>query len=135
MNAIRSINDFAIVFLAEKDESICRFLKLTDHLEEFAWICGGLLHPGQNLPDFVNYNTETMRNLFVCRLVRYVRQRTGKWHDREVGKLVAVARGKPSSGDYRGEQKTRRNRYYADLKPYLDHPLKLLAERGALTSC
>ena len=98
---------------------------------------------GQQFSALADDRAKLIYQLSVCRFIHYIRRKTRRYYDREVGKLVAYAKDRlfvldqnkktlrPSDADYAGRQKTFRSRYYKDLKPYLEAPIsKLLWERN-----
>jgi len=72
-----------------------------------------------NLTPLLDQRAKQLKNVVVCRLIDYVHEQTGKWNDKELGKLVAGACGKSVDKDYAGQHKKFRLRYYEKLKSYL----------------
>ncbi len=98
---------------------------------------------GQQFSALADDRAKLIYQLLVCRFIHYVRRKTRRYYDREVGKLVEYAKDRlfgldknkktlrPSDADYAGRQKTFRYRYYEDLKSNLEAPItKLLWERN-----
>ncbi len=98
---------------------------------------------GQQFSALADDRAKLIYHLSVCRFIHYVRRKTRRYYDREVGKLVAYATDRllvldqnkktlrPSDADYAGRQKTFRHRYYEGLKSNLEAPItKLLWERN-----
>jgi len=72
-----------------------------------------------NLTPLLDQRAKQLNNVVVCRLIDYVHEKTGKWYDRDLGKMVAAACGKSVDQDYMEQHKQVRRRHYEDLKSYL----------------
>jgi len=70
------------------------------------------------LTPLLDQRAKQLNNVVVCRLIDYVHEKTGKWCDKELGRLVAAACGKSVDKTYTAHKKVRQ-RYYEKLKSYL----------------
>ncbi len=115
---------FALVLFEEK--SWRHLFDLPKSLKQYGEVSQLLTEGGPNLTPLLDGRVKQLRNLWVCRLIDYVHQQTGKWHDKELGKLVEASRGYPVDTDCTARHKKFRQRYYNKLKHHLDSLLQLV---------
>jgi hypothetical protein len=125
---------FGILLSEDRDRKTLR--QLPERLYEYLEVSKLLTQKtytktGREYSALADDRAKLIYRLLVCRFIHYVRQKTRWYYDREVGKLVAYARGRllvldknkktlrPSDADQAGGHKTFRQRYYKDLKSYL----------------
>ncbi len=124
--------------LLQLPEQLYKYLETSEILTQKTRTIGG-----QQFSALADDRAKFIYQLLACRFIHYVHQKTRRYYDREVGKLVAYATGRllildknkktlrPSDADHAGRQKTFRHRYYEDLKSNLEAPItKLLWERN-----
>jgi len=145
---IDQLNESTFGILLSKDEKLKALLQLPAQLRKYLETSEILTQKtrtieGQQFSALADDRAKLICRLSVCRFIHYIHQKTRRYYDREVGKLVAYATDRlfvldknkktlrPSDADHAGRQKTFRHRYYKDLKPYLEDPIfKLLSERN-----
>jgi len=136
------------ILLSEDNKNLKALLQLPAQLRKYLETSEILTQKtrtigGQQFSALADDRAKLIYQLSVCRFIHYIRRKTRRYYDREVGKLVAYATDRllvldknkktlrPSDADYAGRQKTFRYRYYEDLKSNLEAPLtKLLWERN-----
>lgn len=145
---IDQLSESPFGILLSKDENFKALLQLPAQLRKYLETSEILTQKtrtigGQQFSALADDRAKLIYQLSVCRFIHYVRRKTRRYYDREVGKLVAYVTDRllvldqnkktlrPSDADYAGRQKTFRYRYYEDLKSNLEAPLtKLLWERN-----
>jgi len=115
---------FALVLFEEK--SWRHLLDLPKSLKQYGEVSQLLTEGGTNLTPLLDRRVKQLRNLWVCRVIDYVHEQTGRWYDKELGKLVEASRGYPVDTDCTERHKKFRQRYYNKLKPHLDSLLQLV---------
>ena len=115
---------FALVLFEEK--SWRHLFDLPKSLKQYGEVSQLLTEGGPNLTPLLDGRVKQLRNLGVCRLIDYVHEQTGRCFDKELGKLVEASRGYPVDTDCTARHKKFRQRYYNQLKPYLDSLLQLV---------
>ncbi len=119
---------FALVLFEEK--SWRHLFDLPKFLKQYGDVSRLLTEGGTNLTPLLDGRVKQLRNLWVCRLIGYVYGETGRWFDKELGKLVEASRGYPVDTDCTARRTARhkifRRRHYNKLKPYLDSLLQLV---------
>lgn len=99
------------------DKHLRHLLDLPKFLRQYVKKSRLLTDGDSNLTPLLDQRAEQLKNLAVCRLIGYVHGETGKLHDKELGKLVAVACGKSVDKAYTEQHKKFRQRHYENLKP------------------
>ena len=145
---IDQLNESTFGILLSEDKNLKALLQLPVQLRKYLETSEILTQKtrtkgGKQFSALADDRAKFIYQLLVCRFIHYIHQKTRRYYDREVGKLVEYAKDRlfvldkakktlrPSDADYAGRQKTFRSRYYQDLKPYLEAPLtKLLWERN-----
>ena len=145
---IDQLNESPFGILLSKNKKLEALLQLPAQLRKYLETSEILTQEtrtkgGKQFSALADDRAKLIYQLSVCRFIQYIRRKTRRYYDREVGKLVAYAKDRlfvldkakktlrPSDADYAGRQKIFRYRYYEDLKPYLEAPLtKLLWERN-----
>jgi hypothetical protein len=98
------------------DEHLEHLLDLPKVLRQYVKESRLLTDGDSNLTPLLDQRAEQLKNLAVCKLIGYVHGETGKWCDKELGKLVAAACDKSVDKTYTAHKKFRQ-RYYEKLKP------------------
>jgi len=145
---IDQLNESPFGILLSEDENFRALLQLPAQLRKYLETSEVLTQKTRTIGDqqfsaLADDRAKLIFQLLVCRFIHYIHQKTRRYYDREVGKLVAYATDNllvldknkktvhSSDADYAGRQKTFRYRYYEDLKSNLEAPLtKLLWERN-----
>ena len=112
-----NVGIFHLILSYNKD--LRHLLDLPEFLRQYVKESRLLTEGHTNLTPLLDQRAKQLNNVVVCRLVDYVHEKTGKWYDRDLGKMVAAACGKSVDQDYKDQHKQVRRRYYADLKSYL----------------
>ena len=115
---------FALVLFEEK--SWRHLFDLPKFLRQYVEASRLLTEGGPNLTPLLDGRVKQLRNLWVCRLIDYVHQQTGRFFDKELGKLVEASRGYPVDTDCTARHKKFRQRYFNKLKPYLDSLVEVI---------
>ena len=145
---IDQLNESTFGILLSEDKNLKTLLQLPAQLRKYLETSEILTQKtrtigGQQFSALADDRAKLIYQLSVCRFIHYVRRKTRRYFDREVGKLVAYATNslfvldknkktlRPSDADYAGRQKSFRRRYYEKLKSSLEAPItKLLWERN-----
>jgi len=98
------------------DKHLRHLLDLPKVLRQYVEKSRLLTDGDSNLTPLLDQRAKQLKNLAVCKLIGYVHGETGKWCDKELGKLVAVACSKFVDKPYKEQHKKFRYRYYEKLK-------------------
>ena len=112
-----NVGIFHLILSYNKD--LRHLLDLPESLRQYVKESRLLTEGHTNLTPLLDQRAKQLKNVVVCRLIDYVHEKTGKWYDRDLGKLVAAACGNSVDQDYTEQHKKVRRRYYGDLKSYL----------------
>jgi hypothetical protein len=119
---------FALVLFEEK--SWRHLLDLPQSLTQYGEVSQLLTEGGTDLTPLSDRRVKQFRNLRVCRVIDYVHEQTGRWYDKELGKLVEASRGYPVDTDcterHTARHKKFRQRHHKKLKPYLDSLVEVI---------
>ncbi len=112
-----NVGIFHLILSYNKD--LRHLLDLPEFLRQYVKESRLLTEGHTNLTPLLDQRAKQLNNVVVCRLIDYVHEKTEKWYDRDLGKMVAAACGKSVDQDYTEQHKKVRRRYYGDLKSYL----------------